>query len=290
MQVNPVPNPRMSPGNQGINVKWYTEAGLPSQNCSRNITWTSGYRIRDPFIPLSVGFLVIADRKGDEMKPLPLVYIGIVLIAVGVTLAGCTGTAPSGTSGTSVPTPASTTPGTVSGLAPGATGRGSASVFGNSYNWFEYVTRMTVSGQQMTTTIRTEKSTGTYKGASATHYKNTMTSAMSTSVTDIYYDSSMNILGGTTTTTVQGKDYTMEIPAEQLKTQSGPSFEKQTTLIYQGPDSVTVPAGTYAAGKYLASTDGGAVTYWVAPNVPLPVKYSIGTPAGEMSAELKGWG
>lgn len=232
------------------------------------------------------------------MKPSVLFLIAVALVAAGIACAGCTSQPPQGSGiqttvqATGTAAPATQATGTAAGapaVAPGAT-ISSGSVFGTNYNWFEYVNTMSGTGKTLTTTVRTEKSTGTYKGATAIHYKNTMTSEMGSSVTDIYYDNAMNVLGGTVTTVVEGKSYTMEIPASQLKSQGGPTFEKQTTLTYIGPDQVTVPAGSYTAGKYSASTDAGAVTYWVAPGVPLPVKYSMGMQGSDISAELKGWG
>jgi hypothetical protein len=231
--------------------------------------------------------------KEKKMKPAQGVFIAIGLIAIAVMLAGCTSSTPSGTGGQTgaAVSAAATSAGAASAnLQPGAT-VDSASLFGKNANWFEYVMTSTVEGKTTTMTMRTDRSTDTYKGAAAIHYKNTMNAEGMTSVTDIYYDTTMtNILGGTMTTTVGGKSYTMDIPAEQLKKSSGPTFEKKTALTYQGPDAVTVPAGTYAAGKYTATTDGTPVTYWVAGGVPLPVKYTTSAQGVTMTAELKGWG
>jgi hypothetical protein len=145
----------------------------------------------------------------------------------------------------------------------------------------------------MTTDMKTERSTGTYQGTPAIHFKMTMSTSMgSTTVYDVYYDTGMkNVLGGTTTLTIAGKTTTQNIPASELQSQSVANFNMDFTLTYDGTEPVTVPAGTYpAANKYTSTVNNVGVTYWSAPNVPVPIKWTSNSALGPTTAELVGWG
>ena len=114
-----------------------------------------------------------------------------------------------------------------------------------------------------------------------------------TIITNIYYDTTFDsILGGTITYIINGQTTVMPIPPDQLQKYAGnANFQKETTLIYQGKEVVTVPAGTFNADKYTATVDNGTATYWVATGVPVPVKYYILSNDGsDATAVLEGWG
>ena len=127
-------------------------------------------------------------------------------------------------------------------------------------------------------------------------------------VSDRYYDISSNkFLGGTWAETIKGivKPVT-DLPVnEQFSRDDRPTYEMgiepfgemNITLIYQGTESVTVPAGTYPnARKYTSKfRDGTPITFWVAPGVPVPVQYQFPNKYLDgvnpfPSYELKGWG
>jgi hypothetical protein len=200
-------------------------------------------------------------------------------------------------------------------------------VFGADYNWVEYRNNNTVTmppnpRYQWEYALKTERSSGSYKGIPAIHFKITSTSDYSEwvgdklmqttngriAVSDRYYDISTNkFLGGTSAETIKGivKPVT-DLPVnEQFSREDRPTYEMgitpfgemNITLIYEGTESVTVPAGTYpGARKYKGNfCDGTPITFWVAPGVPVPVQYQYPNKYldGEnpfQSYELKGWG
>lgn len=220
-----------------------------------------------------------------------------VLVVIAVACTGCTTQSASTQAGNfGQGTQAAVAEGTVSAAASSqqvGSSASSSSVFGSSFTWMEYKTTSSYGGTTTTMNIRTERSTGDYKGTPAIHMKMTMTSSSGmTSVTDIYYDTSMkNVLGGTMTTTVNGQTFTTDIPASQLNTMKSTGFTGDYTMTYAGIEPVTVPAGTYAtANKYTASREGTDTTYWVATGVPVPVKYTSSSSQGSSTSELVGWG
>jgi hypothetical protein len=54
-------------------------------------------------------------------------------------------------------------------------------------------------------------------------------------------------------------------------------------------ETVTVPAGTFVADKYMASSNGVTAYYWIASGKPL-VKMEGGSAEGIVTTELAGWG
>ncbi len=73
----------------------------------------------------------------------------------------------------------------------------------------------------------------------------------------------------------------MTIPKDQASTSSqqgsGALGEAMSTdfnskLVSAGPDTVTVPKGTFLCTKYTVTDGDTKGTYWIAPNVPLPIK------------------
>jgi hypothetical protein len=91
-----------------------------------------------------------------------------------------------------------------------------------------------------------------------------------------------------------GQPMEFTVPRDQASKQQGSGMmgdvmdaDFNTRLVNAGPDSVTVPKGTFACTKYTV-TDGNVVsTYWISPNVPLPVKMiSVQDGKQTMSMEL----
>ncbi len=75
-----------------------------------------------------------------------------------------------------------------------------------------------------------------------------------------------------------------------------PFGEMNIILIYEGTESVTVPAGIYPdARKYTGKfRDGTPITFWVVPGIPVPVQYQFPNKYLDgvdpfQSYELKGW-
>ncbi len=77
-------------------------------------------------------------------------------------------------------------------------------------------------------------------------------------------------------------------PVDQLKADDPVLYSDGLAAGSGGPDSVTVPIGTYGCKKYLTSFKGSDATYWGAPGVPVPVK--IYTACDGATLELVGWG
>ena len=76
-----------------------------------------------------------------------------------------------------------------------------------------------------------------------------------------------------------------------------PFGEMNVSLNFLGMESVKVPAGTYpGARKYSGRfLDGTPITFWVVPDVPVPVQYQFPNKYLDgvdpfQSYELKGWG
>lgn len=201
-----------------------------------------------------------------------------------------------------------------------------ARVFNGDYLWVEYrqtnsVTMPPNPRSQWVYNIRTERSSGVYKATPAVRYKtitttdyselagNTVTVAKNGWIIydDGYYDpSSDRFLGGTESSTIKGTEQpATDIPANQNNREDLPTGflgimpfgEMNITLTCPGTESVIVPAGTFAdARKCMGSfNDGTPITFWIAPGVPVPVRYEFpytyqdGVDPFNLY-ELKGWG
>jgi len=200
-------------------------------------------------------------------------------------------------------------------------------VFNGDYRWVEYRNNNTVTmppnpRYQWEYALKTERSSGSYKGIPAIHFKITSTSDYSEwvgdklmhttngriAVSDRYYDISTNkFLGGTWGETIKGivKPVT-DLPVnEQFSREDRPSYEMgiepfgemNITLTYEGIEIVTVPAGTFPdTRKYTGNFhDGTRITFWVAQGVPVPVQYQFPNTYLDgvdpfQSYELKNWG
>ncbi len=66
----------------------------------------------------------------------------------------------------------------------------------------------------------------------------------------------------------------MEVPCAQASQPGITSGEAPgITYAYEGKETITVPAGTFTCDKWTATVAGATVTYWVAPGIPVPVKW-----------------
>ena len=71
---------------------------------------------------------------------------------------------------------------------------------------------------------------------------------------------------------INGKE--MEVPCSQASQPGVTGGEAPgITYNYEGKETVTVPAGTFTCDKWTATVAGATMTYWVAPGVPVPVKW-----------------
>jgi hypothetical protein len=199
-------------------------------------------------------------------------------------------------------------------------------IFGE-YRWAEYRNNITQTlppnpRYQWEMHERVEHSSGTYKGGPAVHDRITETGDYGEWVGDtlvttkngrvlvanLYFDAATgNLMGGDMTETIRGiVQPVADIAADhQFSRESRPSYEMgitpfgemNITLTEKGTESVKVPAGMYpAARQYTGSfRDGTLITFWIAPDVPVPVRYQFPNRYldGEdpfQSYELTGWG
>ena len=261
--------------------------------------------------------------------------ITIFLVITAVVFAGCTNPAPSELSVTTPQIPVTetrtlvTAPTTVNPqetITQINTKNSSIKVFNGDYHWVEYRNNITQTlppnpRYQWKKNERVERFRDDYKGIAANHYKITTTldypewvgDTLIHSengwiiVSDSYYDTLENtFLGGTSSETIKGvKKPLTEIPAgtsfnreEKPGGEMGitPFGEMNIILIYEGTESVTVPAGTYPeARKYTGKFhDGTPITFWIVPGIPVPVRYQF--PNKDLdgldpfqSYELKSW-
>jgi hypothetical protein len=259
-----------------------------------------------------------------------------LLIIVAVVFSGCTNSAPSELSATTpqIPVTVTKTMETVTTtvnpqvtITQINTKESPIKVFNGDYHWVEYRNNITQTlppnpRYQWEKNERVERSESDYKRIPAVHYKTTTTLDYPewdgdklihsengwVIVTDSYYDIQKNtFLGGTSSETIKGvKKPVTEMPAwtsfnreEKPNGEMGitPFGEMNITLTDQGPESVTVPAGTYPnTRKYTGNfSDGTPITFWVEAGIPIPVRYQF--PNDELdgvdpfqSYELKGWG
>jgi len=168
----------------------------------------------------------------------------------------------------------------------------SSSVFSTDYKWIEYK----MSEDSDIGTFKLEKSTDDYLGSPAIHIKWTFQMSIGSMIADIYYDKSTGkALGGTyTSTDITGQTTTEPLTESQLSDQSfsnekitGSIFKMDDILTYKGTESVIVPAGSYPdADLYTNVTNGETTSYWMASDIPVPVKIQSN---GE-SIELVSWG
>jgi len=220
--------------------------------------------------------------------------VAIMLILFVVAVAGCASKSPSSSPSTQENGSLSGAPVSSSSSSQqvGSTVR-STSVFGTNYNWIEYQVTSNFRGNERQTNTKIERSTGDYNGTPSIHLKMTSTSPRGGNmVSDIYYDKENNsILGGTITMTVNGQTTTRDVPAYQLSRQSINNFNEDSTLTFEGTESVTVPAGTYpSASKYTKSLNETSITYWAVSGIPLPVKEMTSSSQGSSTLELVSWG
>lgn len=187
----------------------------------------------------------------------------IVLLVLSVAFAGCSGTSqPPAT-----PTAASGTPAAAATSQPAAAGTAapaSASadqLFGAAYNWVEYKMTGGSGGEEMTIYMKWTKEgkcTMRFEGAGATQ--------------------------------MQGMPTSFDCSSQGGAAQSNPNEpQPDVKLVKVGTEPVTVPAGTFVADKYTATSQGTTATYWFVTGKPL-VKMEGSNAEGKAVMELNGWG
>lgn len=217
-------------------------------------------------------------------------------------VSGCTFSKTFEIGGNATATPAATQ--TVS-KAPAATTSSGSTMLSSIYKmgnfkWYEYAMTSSFGDYD----IKYEYDTASYGGVSNARYlKYTMlmgkgTAQEMTMLYDLYYDGA-KFLGGHMKISSGGSVMSdQDIAADNSTygnldtTYSTVNSGSRVPIVPAGAETVTVPAGTYACTKYTATDSSYRGTYWVAPNVPVPVKMAMTDSKGEITGtmELVGWG
>jgi hypothetical protein len=199
------------------------------------------------------------------MKLSHISLIAIMIVVIGVAVAGCTSSSPatpasSGAAPASGSTPASAS--TQSSAPAAGSALTGASIFGNlNYQWVEYKMSTGSGSDAMTIYMKYNHATG----------KCTMR-----------FESAQKI---------EGMPSEMDCSSTgQAKSAGNPNqVNPDVKFTKVGTESVTVPAGTFVADKYTAIVDGSTGTYWIASGKPLLKMESAGKD-GSAVMELNGWG
>ena len=186
--------------------------------------------------------------------------IAVVFIVIAVAAAGCTGN--------SQPSPAA--PGeTKEGTGAAAPSGGSASgpvsasqlLGGVTYDWVEYKITGTSGGEKVSMYFKYNQKTG----------KCTMRIEGMEDTTGMLSNMDCSSSGSTGSS------------SDPNAVDSDVKMTKVST------ETVTVPAGTFVADKYMISSEGVTAYYWIASGKPL-VKMEGGSTEGQSTTELVGWG
>lgn len=204
------------------------------------------------------------------MKFSRISIIAVILVMIAVAIAGCTGsTQPSSTTGTAAPTgsgsaaPASTAVASAAASDSSASGTvsGSQVLGGVTYEWVEYKITSNAGGEKISMYFKYNEKTG----------KCTMRIEGMEDQTGMFSNMDCSSSGSTSA----GNDPN-DIGSDV----------KMTKI---GTESVTVPAGTFVADKYMVTSDGVTATYWIASGKPL-LKMDGSSTEGSYTSELSGWG
>lgn len=189
--------------------------------------------------------------------------IAVILVMIAVAIAGCTGTGQPATTGSA---PSGTGPATSAGSqAPGSTDSGLVSgsqlLGGLNYEWTEYKITSTAGGEKVSMFFKYNQKTG----------KCTMR------IEGMEDQSGM----------LSNMDCSSSGSAESASDPNDVGSDVKFTKI--ATESVSVPAGTFLADKYMASSGGVTTYYWIASGKPL-LKMEGNSAEGAVTTELSGWG
>lgn len=198
--------------------------------------------------------------------------IAVLLLVTAAAFAGCASSQPAASSGSAAtPAQASGSGAPAAAAATSAASSGSSSASGSqlfgglSYNWVEYkMTAGETAAEKMTIYYKYNKQTGKctmrFEGAGAAEMAQAGVSEMDCSSTG------------------------------SSKGTADPNEASDVQFNKVGTEVVTVPAGTFTADKYVAtSKDGMSATYWIASGKPL-LKMQGGDSTGSVLMELNGMG
>jgi hypothetical protein len=210
----------------------------------------------------------------------------------------------------SITGPGSSTSATVTPVSTAYIPNGSVDVSNVNFKnlrMFEYTFNTTTGDTPIVGDLRTAYSTaqfGNVQNARRTQTNMTANTSAGLSITavDNYTDPSGTVLGGHIRVEIGGQLLANRDlnPGEQvdlsqtstpvLTAAEAPDLTKK--LKNAGQDQVQVPAGSFTCTKYVLQNTDNSMTYWIAPNVPVPVKMTTTdavTGKVTMSMELVGY-
>jgi len=185
--------------------------------------------------------------------------IAIFLVVIAVTVAGCSGSSQPAQPGTGAAPAGGSSPAT--GSSGAATASGTDLLGGMNYEWAEYKITSNAGGEKVSMFFKYNQKTG--KCTMRIEGMEDQTGMLSN------LDCSSS---GSTASASDPNDIGSDVKLAKVAT-----------------ETVTVPAGTFVADKYMTSSNGVTAYYWIASGKPL-VKMEGGSAEGTVTTELAGWG
>lgn len=193
------------------------------------------------------------------------------------------------------------------GLASGVPAGSSPTVNFNQLQMYDYRFNTTTGDTPITGDLKTTYSMASFDGvtnARLTQTNMTANTAAGLSITavDVYTDQSGSVLGGHIRVEVGGQMLANRDinPGEQVdKSQTSTPVLTAAraagltkNLKNAGQDQVVVPKGSFTCTKYVLQGEDSSMTYWITPDVPIPVKMTTTdavTSKVTMTMELVGY-
>jgi len=184
--------------------------------------------------------------------------IAIILVVIAVTVAGCSGSSQPAQPGTGAASAGGSSPATGSGTA---TASGTDLLGAVNYEWAEYKITSNAGGEKVSMFFKYNQKTG----------KCTMRIEGMEDETGMLSNLDCSSSGSTGSAS-DPNDIGSDVKLAKVAT-----------------ETVTVPAGTFVADKYMTSANGVTAYYWIASAKPL-IKMEGGSAEGTVTTELAGWG
>jgi len=185
--------------------------------------------------------------------------IAIILVVIAVAAAGCSGSSQPASSGSGAASAGGISP--AAGSTGATTTSGTDLLGGVNYEWAEYKITSNAGGEKVSMYFKYNQKTG----------KCTMRIEGMEDETGMLSNLDCSSSGSTGSAS-DPNDIGSDVKLAKVST-----------------ETVTVPAGTFVADKYMASSKDVTAYYWIASGKPL-VKMEGGSAEGSVTTELAGWG
>lgn len=197
------------------------------------------------------------------------IFVILFVLAAALAVSGCSG------GGSATPTPA---PGaSPTATQPAATGGTLGSLYDMSkVSWFEYLMSSSAAGMTTNTDVKVEfLGQEMHDGKMQNHMRTT------TSVS----------IPGVTTIPPQTADTWTDPTAPSSSTQGADYAGSPAQLTQVGPDTITVPKGTFACTKYTVTmSDGSTASFWASSQAPVPIQYTFNSQGIQATMKLVDYG